>query len=253
MRLAEGITGLLGQKHVQLSCPVVSIKQHRQEVEVTTVTGRKITARKCIMAIPSAMYRTIEISPPLPKGLQVIANASRLGDYTKVVVCYDAPWWRELGFNGIFNSFVGPVSSGRDTCIEETRTYCITCFVNGENSRQWSRLSREDRQNVIVKQLASIFDVGLDHVVYRPLEVHEQIWKNEQYSHGALTPVPALGHYTRYAQVYGKPAQNMHFVGTEYSTEWKGYMEGALCSGEQGAAEVIALLGQTAASRSAKM
>lgn len=196
------------------------------------------------MAIPSAMFRTIDISPPLPNGFQAIANASRLGDYTKVVVCYDTPWWREMGFNGIFNSFVGPVSSGRDTCIEETRTYCITCFVNGENSRQWSRLSLEDRQSAIVKQLASIFGVGPDHVVHRPLEIHEQIWKHEQHSHGALTPIPALGHYTRYAQVYGKPWQNMHFVGTEYATEWKGYMEGALCSGEKGAAEVIALLKQ---------
>lgn len=220
---------------------------------MTTVDGRKIIARKCIMAIPSAMFRTIDISPPLSKGFQSIANASRLGDYTKVVVCYDTPWWREMGFNGIFNSFVGPVSSGRDTCIEETKTYCITCFVNGENSRRWSRLSHEERQSAILKQLAEIFNVGPDHVVYRPLEVHEQIWKDEQYSHGALTPIPALGHYTRHAGAYGKPSQNLHFVGTEYSQEWKGYMEGALCSGEHGAAEVIALLNQTTALPSPKL
>ena len=199
------------------------------------------------------MFRTIAISPPLPKGFQSIANASRLGDYTKVVVCYDSPWWREMGFNGIFNSFVGPVSSGRDTCIEETKTYCITCFVNGENSRWWSRLSPEDRKSTILKQLASIFNVGAEHVVYRPLEVHEQIWKNEQYSHGALTPIPALGHFTRHAEVYGKPFLNMHFVGTEYSQEWKGYMEGALCSAEHGAAEVITQLKQESAPLSAKL
>ena len=204
------------------------------------------------MAIPSAMFRTIEMTPQLPNGLQAIANASRLGDYTKVVVCYDRPWWREMGFNGIFNSFVGPVSSGRDTCFEETRTYCITCFVNGENSRKWSRLSPNDRQKSVLQQLQQIFGVGSDHEVHRPIEVHEQIWKHEQYSHGALTPIPALGHYTRYAHVYGKPFQNMHFVGTEYSTEWKGYMEGALASGEQGAREVTAQL-KAASSQSAKL
>ena len=199
------------------------------------------------------MFRTIEISPPLPRGVQAIANASRLGDYTKVVVCYDTPWWRELGFNGIFNSFVGPISSGRDTCFEETRTYCITCFVNGENSRRWSRLSPEGRRKAILEQLASVFNVGSDHQVHRPLEMHEQIWKHEQYSHGALTPIPALGHYTRYANVYGKSFQNMHFVGTEYSMEWKGYMEGALISGEHGAAELIAQLEEKSALSSARL
>ncbi|KAK5064835.1 hypothetical protein LTR84_000669 [Exophiala bonariae] len=253
LQIANGIAALLGHANIQLSSPVSSVKQQRQHVEVTTVEGRKILARRCIMSIPSAMFRTIDIFPSLPKGFESIANASRLGDYTKVVVCYNTPWWREMGFNGIFNSFVGPVSSGRDTCIEETKTYCITCFVNGENSRRWSRLSLEDRKNAILKQLASIFNVGPDHEVYRPLEVQEQIWKNEQYSHGALTPIPALGHYTRHADVYGKSFQNMHFVGTEYSREWKGYMEGALCSGEQGAAEVIALLKQTKALASAKL
>lgn len=247
MKIAEGITHLLGQEHVRLSCPVVSVKQERQHVEVVTAIGDKVFARKCIMAIPSAMYRTIEISPPLPDGLRTIADASRLGDYTKVVVCYDSPWWREIGFNGIFNSFLGPVSSGRDTCIEETKTYCITCFVNGANSRRWSRLPAGERQDTILQQLAAIFSVGPDHVVFRPSEVHEQIWKNEEYSQGALTPIPAIGHYTQFADVYGKPLHNMHFVGTEYATDWKGYMEGALCSGEKGAAEVIETLSHTSA------
>lgn len=223
---------------------MASIEQKPHQVEVTTESGSKVRARKCILAIPSAMYQTIAITPPLPTGLRTIAESSRLGDYTKVVVCYDTPWWRSLGFNGIFNSFVGPISSGRDTCIEETDTYCITCFVNGANSRRWSQLSPPDRRTAILKQLAAVFGLGPKASVYRPIEVHEQIWKNEQYSQGALTPIPAIGHYTEFADVYGKPVQNLHFVGTEYSKEWKGYMEGALCSGEVGAEEVIAALGE---------
>lgn len=38
------------------------------------------------------------------------------------------------------------------------------------------------------------------------------------------------------------PFQAIHFVGTETSFEWKGYMEGAVRSGERGAAEVIEAL-----------
>lgn len=40
------------------------------------------------------------------------------------------------------------------------------------------------------------------------------------------------------------PFGAIHFVGTETSFEWKGYMEGAVRSGERGAAEVIEALGK---------
>lgn len=42
------------------------------------------------------------------------------------------------------------------------------------------------------------------------------------------------------------PVGNIHFVGTEFAKEWKGYMEGAVSSGEDGAKEVLEALEQRA-------
>jgi monoamine oxidase len=78
--------------------------------------------------------------------------------------------------------------------------------------------------------------------VWKPIEFFDQIWQHERFSRGALAPITALGHYVEFADVYGRPVGNLHFVGTEYSTEWKGYMEGALCSGEVGGREVVGAL-----------
>jgi monoamine oxidase len=36
-----------------------------------------------------------------------------------------------------------------------------------------------------------------------------------------------------------EPWEDLHFAGTETAGEWKGYMEGAVRSGERAAAEVI--------------
>lgn len=36
-----------------------------------------------------------------------------------------------------------------------------------------------------------------------------------------------------------KPIGRLHFAGTETATEWFGYMDGALQSGERAAAEVL--------------
>ncbi|KAL5362576.1 amine oxidase [Aspergillus floccosus] len=240
--IATIIADLVGESNIHLSSPVVSILNNRSHVAVTTVDGKTFTTKKCIISVPSTMYREFNISPRLPQPVREVADGSVLGDYNKAIVCYDRPWWRELGFNGYFASYVGPIILARDTSVDEKRSYTLTCFVNGQNGREWGRLPAHERRAVVLEQIAAVFNMGKDSEVYRPIEVFDQIWKHEQYSRGALCPVTAMGHLTGYASVYGKPVGNLHFVGTEYSAEWKGYMEGALCSGEQGAKEVIAAL-----------
>lgn len=188
------------------------------------------------------MYKELNITPRLPNRAATVNNATRLGDYNKAIICYDRPWWRDSGFNGYFASYIGPVILGRDTSVEEKRHYSLTCFVNGQAGRDWGKLVPHERRAVVLHQIAKVFNAGPDSEVYKPIEMFDQVWQHEQFSRGALAPVTAMGHLTEFADVYGKPVGNLHFVGTEYSPEWKGYMEGALCSGEIGAREVIAAM-----------
>lgn len=60
----------------------------------------------------------------------------------------------------------------------------------------------------------------------------------------ALTPgaLDTVGH------AMTTPFNSLHFVGTETAPQWKGYMEGALLSGERGAKEVVSNLSRLAAS-----
>ena len=185
------------------------------------------------------MYQDLNISPALPSASQSIANATTLGHYNKAIVCYDRPWWRDLGYNGFVMSYKGPVIVARDTSVDEKRFYALTCFVNGNMGKEWGKLHEHERRAVVLDQLATLYNVGPDSEVYRPIEFFVQIWKHEPFSKGALAPIHQLGDYTRSDSLYGKPVGNLHFVGTEFSPEWKGYMEGALCSGEKGAEEVV--------------
>ncbi|KAJ5739729.1 hypothetical protein N7533_012513 [Penicillium manginii] len=235
--IAKELSKIIGSCSIHLSSPVASMNDHGSHVEIVTRNGKRIPARKCIMSVPSTMYKEFKFSPPLPPAVREVTNGTILGDYNKAIVCYDKPWWRSEGFNGYFASFSGPITLGRDTSVDEKSHYSLTCFVNGAPGREWSKLRPHERRSIVLKQLFQIFDKKPE--VFRPIEVFDQIWQHEEFSRGALAPVHALGHLTKYASVYGQPVGNIHFVGTEYSTEWKGYMEGALCSGEKGAQQVI--------------
>lgn len=141
-------------------------------------------------------------------------------------------------------SYHGPIVVARDTSVDEKGVYGLTCFVNGRNGERWGKMYSHERRSVVLDQIAEIYGVGLDSEAYRPVEFFEQIWKHEPFSKGALAPIHAIGDYTKPDSLYGKPVGNLHFVGTEFSPDWKGYMEGALCSGETGAEEVARALEQ---------
>jgi monoamine oxidase len=218
----------------------LSIEDKKTHVVVTTKNSRTFEAKKLILSIPSTMYRELQFSPALPRRLEQIASKTKLGHYNKALVFYDRPWWREGGFNGFMMSFKGPVCVARDTSIDKDRVYGLTCFLNGAPGEAWAKTSPSERRRVIVEQLAEMFHGG-DEARF-PKEFIDQIWKHEEFSRGALVPVPDIGHYTEFADVYGKPTGNIHFTGTEYSRHWKGYIEGALSAGEVAAEEVVDLL-----------
>src|SRR5699024_5995333 len=107
--IARELATLIGTDRIHLSSPVDSINDFRTHISVITRDGRTFPARKCILSIPSTMYKELSINPALPDAVREVTDSTVLGDYNKAIVCYDRPWWRAEGFNGYFASYSGPV------------------------------------------------------------------------------------------------------------------------------------------------
>lgn len=60
----------------------------------------------------------------------------------------------------------------------------------------------------------------------------------DQFSGGCYTGVMAPGILTTFGQFLAVPEGRIFFAGTETATQWYGYMEGAIESGERAASEV---------------
>ncbi|EXJ72099.1 uncharacterized protein A1O5_04603 [Cladophialophora psammophila CBS 110553] len=239
---AEGMAQRLKPGSIKLDSPVGKIEQQDGTVSIST-RGRSpqvYRARKVILSIPTPVYRTIKFSPSLPAAKSGVANHTRYGFYTKYIVRFSKTFWTDRGLCGLGQSFIGPVSVFRDTSLGDDA--CMTCFIGGRFGRKWAVQDAERKKASVLKQIGDMFADGRD---ISPLfmEAYESPWMDEEFS-GWGCPCPAMppGVLADGWKALCAPFGNIHFVGTELSTVWRGYMEGAIRSGESGAMQAMAEL-----------
>jgi monoamine oxidase len=73
----------------------------------------------------------------------------------------------------------------------------------------------------------------------QPAQVVTVDWCAEPWSRGCPVAVASPRALTTTGTTLREPVGRVHFAGTETATEWTGYLEGALESGERAAREVL--------------
>jgi monoamine oxidase len=64
-------------------------------------------------------------------------------------------------------------------------------------------------------------------------------WTDEKWSRGCPVGIYGPGTMLAYGDQIRQPVGRIHWAGTETSTYWNGYMDGAVRSGERAAAEIL--------------
>ena len=72
-----------------------------------------------------------------------------------------------------------------------------------------------------------------------PRAFHDTRWTNERWTRGCPVAIAGPGTLLAYGEQIRPASGRVHFAGTETSTYWNGYMDGAVRSGERAAAEVL--------------
>ncbi|KAF5026888.1 hypothetical protein F66182_918 [Fusarium sp. NRRL 66182] len=225
---------------VKLGSPVKTVTQGSDGVLVETIhPGQAFRAKRVIVSVPTCLYHTITFEPPLPQHKKTLGESTAMGYTSKTIFIFDKPWWREAGLSGIIECDSGPIQFSRDTCSEEDGQYSITCFVVSDRGREWSKWSYAERMKIVSAQFNGVFGAaGIQ--VPEPVNIIIQEWTRQPYIWGCPSPVMMPGTMTSESgRALREPFGRVHFVGTETSLVWKGYMEGAVRSGKRGADEVI--------------
>lgn len=241
---AQGMVKKLKPGSIKLNSRVSEISQQPNgivSISTDSPSPQKYLARKVIVSIPTPTYKSIKFSPALPKSKTAVVNRTRYGFYTKYMINFSKAFWSEKKLCGLAQSFVGPVSVFRDTSLSDGQP-AMTCFLGGQFGRKWAAQDAEAKKSSILRQISHIFAEGQD-ISQFVTDAFESPWMEEEFS-GWGCPCASMppGVLANGWEALCAPFGNLYFVGTELASVWRGYMEGAVRSGESGALQVIAEL-----------
>lgn len=236
-QLTEGLASK-ARRHgaqIRMATPVRQVDQDSDHVNVITDAGTE-RARRIIVAMAPSQTAAIEFAPTLSTRRRQLVQRMPMGSVIKVILVYPTPFWREAGLSGEMVCDEGPLRMTFDSTPPDSEQGALVGFILGAAAAHYSELPEAVRRGDIRRQLAGYFGSKAGE----PLEYIEKDWCADEWAGGCYVGLMAPGVMSRLGDVVRKPVGRMHWAGTETASQWNGYIEGALQSGERAAAEVLA-------------
>jgi len=177
----------------------------------------------------------IDWFPRLPQRRTELLRHLDMGQLMKCDAVYRRPFWREAGLNGFGINDSGAVRAAFDNCPRDGDPAVLLAFVGGSTWRQYGVQSRAARRKAVLEGFAAMFGEKALH----PIEYVEHDWTHERWTGGGPVANYAPGTMIRFGSAIRRPHGRVHWAGTETSTYWTGYMDGAVRSGQRAAREVL--------------
>lgn len=232
-RIALGLADDLGDA-VVLDEPVRRVEHGRDVV----VRGRATTVRaeRAVLALSPALAGRIDYDPALPADRDLLTQRMPNGSVVKCTAVYDEPFWRSAGLSGQVTSDTGPVKVVFDNSPPDGAPGVLVGFLEGAQARALGRWSLEDRRQAVVSNLARFFGPAAG----TPVDYVDKVWADDPWTRGCYGAFMGPNTWTAFGAALRAPVGVLHWAGAETATEWMGYMDGAVGSGERVADEVVA-------------
>ena len=218
---------------VVLRSPVRRIVQEGRGVIVESDRLR-VRAKRAIVTVPPPLATSIEYRPAMPAARAQLIQRMPAGSLAKAELIYDRPFWRDAGLSGQAFSDRGPAHSTFDNSPPGGRPGTVFGFIGGREGRNWLRMSKAARKAAVIENLVTYFGPE----ARKPRAYVEDAAAGEEWIRGAPTAVMVPGALTSYGGALRASFGRVHWAGSETSTFWAGYMDGAVRSGERAAKEV---------------
>lgn len=212
---------------VRLGEPIEEIVDAGTHVTARGPRGEH-TAKQLVLALPPVLARNLRVD--LAEPARRFADEVRVGSVVKVFAAYARPFWRDRGWSG---EAYNPAGTVRVTVAIGN---ALCAFVVGREAERWRERSPAERRAAVIATFAAQFGDEANE----PIDQLEVDWGADPWSGGCVAATPP-GVLARGA-AWGARQGRIHIAGTESSSIWPGYMEGAIVAGERAAQGVLAAL-----------
>jgi monoamine oxidase len=128
-------------------------------------------------------------------------------------------------------------SSVLDYCLpDEHRFYALACFFSGDAGIHVAGMTEQGRKEGVLNDLCELIGVPRSQIDSQFLEYIECLWHMDPIIQGCSGVIYGPGHFCTFAppRVFADtPDSKIHFVGTDVSGVYPGYMEGAAQTGKE--------------------
>jgi monoamine oxidase len=236
-RISIEVAKRLGDR-VVLRAPVERIVHRKSGVKVHTPKGIW-EASRVIVTVPPTLAGRIAYEPHLPGPRDQLTQRVPMGSVIKCMAVYDRPFWRDDGLSGMATSDTGPVKVTFDNSPPDGKPGVMLGFIEGQAARNLTRKSQGERRKAVLACLERYFG---PEARTKAVDYFDKSWAEDPWTRGCYVGYFPTGVLTGYRNAIRKPIGPIHWAGTETATEWSGYMDGAVQSGERAADEVLGTL-----------
>ena len=225
---------------IELNAPVQEITDGKDAIETFYGfgTNKALSSRAVIVAIPPALRQKITFTPGLNGEYRQFLQRSPMGSKFKVLAVYAEAFWREEGYCGLGRGNLQILEETADSGPVESNPGVMVSFVAGNKAAALNRLPDIEQRRLILEDLVRF----LGPKAAEPLDLVVQRWIDEQWTTGGYTAFRTPGAWTGFGTTWQQPHGRIFWAGTEESTRWPGYFEGAIEAGIQAVDRAAAAL-----------
>jgi monoamine oxidase len=214
------------------------VKHITQHEDGVTVEGSDFSyqAHHVIIAIPPVLISSIEFTPTLPIYKTQLIEKMSMGIVGKVLGVYEKPFWRDQGFSGqVVADEHEPFQTLFDSSPADGQYGVLLAFCIANRGRDFFSKDQETRKTIALKSFAKYFG----DAAFKPVEYIDHCWADEAWSKGCYAGLYPTGAWTNFHDALATTTGHIHWAGTETSSVWYGYIEGAVRAGERAADEIL--------------
>jgi monoamine oxidase len=217
----------LSRTKIILNTPITQVSLQNNNSFLLESANGSFHCDKVVVCLPPQLASSIDFSFGLPSELKALFPTVQtwMAGSIKFVLEYERPFWRDKGLSGILYSHADIVSEMYDhTNVQESK-FGFTGFLNSETAGS----TQEERRSNVLRQVSDLFG----HDAMNPTAYFDKVWNDSFVVYEKIQPMRPHqnnGHpYLQKAYLEGR----LYFCGTETSSEFSGYMEGAIRSAKR--------------------